>query len=99
MRNIAIDFDNVICDPDNVDPGYKMGNPIPGAREALIQLRRHFKVIIFTVRGDRLYLREWLEYYKIPFDDITDKKPNTDYYIDDKAIKFTNWPEVLKEIK
>ncbi len=32
-----------------------------------------------------------MNYYKLPFNEITNIKPQADHYIDDKAIKFENW--------
>jgi hypothetical protein len=42
---------------------------------------------------------EWLNYYEIPYDEVTAIKPNADYYIDDKAIRFHNWEQTMQEIQ
>ena len=94
---IAIDFDGTIHDWNNPVPGRQMGPPMPGARDAL----RNFKasrhtIYIFTVRGgpeNRKHVEDWLRYYDIPFDFVTNIKIPADWYIDDRAIHFTNWVE------
>jgi hypothetical protein len=41
---------------------------------------------------------DWLTKWEIPFDEIW-SKPNCDIFIDDKAVKFTNWENIKQEIK
>jgi hypothetical protein len=93
---ILVDFDNTIHDIKNPVPGRKMGLPLPGAREALLTLkRRRNTIIIFTVRGGtvagRKIVSDWMTFYKIPYDDITNIKVQSDYIIDDKAVPFSTW--------
>ena len=97
---IAIDFDDVLHNPKVVKPGYKMGTPIPGAKEALTLLKKQgHEIIIFPVWADtqerRKAITDWLKYFEIPFDDITSVKPDADIFLDDKAVRFTLWAEVL----
>lgn len=95
MKVLAIDFDGVIHDNKNPIPGRKMGLPIEGAKEAVTKyyLRGH-RIIIFSVwaneRGKKV-IADWLKYYVIPFNDITNIKPEADVYLDDKAVRFTTW--------
>lgn len=101
---IAIDFDGTIHDPFNVQKGYKMGQPIPGAAQAIKSLRdAGHEVIIFPTWADnqqrRKALVDWLTYFQIPFDDITSVKPDADLYIDNRAIHFTDWTNTLKEVE
>lgn len=89
---LAIDFDGVIHDYKNPVDGKKMGGPISGAKEALARYKLlGHKVIVFTVRGDQKYLHQWMKFYNIPYDEITNIKMNADVYIDDKAERFTGW--------
>jgi len=76
-----------------------MGLPVDGAVEAMRALKaKGHVIIIHTVRGDRpKHVMDWLSYYNIPFDDVTNIKPNADLYIDDKAITFKGW-EALKSL-
>lgn len=101
---LCIDFDGVIHDHKNPIKGRRMGAPIDGAKEALEKLKdRGCEIIIFTVWGGtdsgRETIRKFMEYYQLPFDSITNEKPNCDYYIDDRAIHFDNWPNTLSQIK
>lgn len=98
-KKICIDFDGVIHDFKNPVEGRRMGAPIAGTLEALQELQAvGYQIIVWSVRGDLAgieYLTEWLNFYNIPFDEITNKKPNADYYVDDKGIRFTSWAETM----
>ena len=90
---LAIDFDGVIIDPNNRKPGRRMGEPVEGAVQAITALKRAgHTIIIHTVRGDRpSHVAEWLDYFMIPYDLITDVKPDAGLYLDDKAVRFAAW--------
>lgn len=95
---LAIDFDQTIHDQAHPVPGRKMGPPIVGAQDAIVEFkRRGYKIIIHTVWGSddrKQAIIDWLNYYQIYFDEVTNIKPKADAYIDDKAIRFTTWEEV-----
>lgn len=112
-NNIAIDFDGVI---HNFDKGYYdgtcYGEPISGAIEAIKQLSKDYKIIIFTAKAkpDRPLVngktgtelvKEWLEKYEILncILEITAEKPRAKIYIDDNGYRFTEWKKTLKFIK
>lgn len=99
-ETLAIDFDGVIHDKDHPLVGRRMGGPIADAKEALIRLKQlGYKIIVFSVWADKpKVIADWMNYYKIPFDEITNIKPQAKYYIDDKAVRFINWPDTLKFI-
>lgn len=100
-KNIAIDFDGVIHDYKHPVEGRRMGGPIEGTKDALKKLKRKgFKIIIHTVRGDEpQHISDWMQFYGIPFDEITNIKPKAEFYIDDHGIHFENWEQALEEIK
>ena len=77
-----------------------MGLPMPGTEEALKVLHEcGYRIIIHSVRGDRPdHIQKWMEYYKLPYDEITRVKPAAHVYVDDKAIRFTSWSQTLNEI-
>lgn len=94
---LAIDYDGVIHDYKNPPPGRKMGPPIEGAKEALTEFKRQgHTVIIHTVWIPETHatIAKWMEYFDIPYDSITNIKPNAACYIDDKAIHFTAWENI-----
>ncbi len=95
---LAIDFDGTIHDYKNPTPGRKMGPPVRGARDALVGLKASGHTIhIYTIwrQSSHGAIRDWMDYYDIPFDHVTNIKGQADAYIDDKAIRFTNWEEVI----
>lgn len=94
---LALDFDGVIHDPRNRKPGRRMGEPVDGAVEAIQWLKRQgHTIIIHTVRGNRPdHIADWMEHFGIPYDQITDVKPEADMYIDDRGYHFESWVALL----
>jgi hypothetical protein len=100
---MAVDFDGVVHDPYNRAPGFKMGRPITGAPEALDCFRgAGYRIVIHTCarsdQGTLHHIEDWLWYFQIPFDEVTDRKPEADVYLDDKAIRFVDWTAALAQI-
>jgi trehalose-6-phosphatase len=111
---VCIDFDGTIhlytkgwYDSSIYDP------PTKGAREALRKLVANgYKVIIFTTRLnpevnedvnlEKNKISKWFAENGFEkgkhYHDITAIKPIADAYIDDKAIRFTNWEDTLKHL-
>lgn len=101
---LAIDFDDTIMHTQNVVPGYKMGRPIPGAVEAMNKLKAEGAIlVIHSVWADTEQkvraMSEWLRYFNIPYDFITNKKPVVDCYIDDHGYHFENWRDTIKYLR
>jgi hypothetical protein len=99
---LAIDFDGTIHNPKDRDPGYKMGKPIPGAVEALQQLHNEgHRIVVHSVWASSGIgpMAGWLRYFNVPYDDITSQKPLADFYIDDRAIRFVDWPGTLEALR
>lgn len=90
---LAIDFDGVIHDHKNPIEGRRMGGPIEGAKEQLTEWHDSgHTIIIHSLWGGKPdAIAKWMEYYQIPYNEITNIKPQADYYIDDKAIRFESW--------
>ena len=101
-KRIAVDFDGVIHSYDKGwQDGSIYGDPISGAIEALEKLRKEFAVFIFTTRAgkQKLEIQSWLQKSGASFwneIEITDKKEPAIAYIDDRAIRFTNWADIKK---
>jgi len=111
-NNLAIDFDGVI---HNMDKGFYdgtcYGEPIIGALEAIRELSKRYRIIVFTAKakpnrplidgktGIQL-VEEWLDKHGILecITEITSEKPRAILYIDDNAYRFENWNNTLKFI-
>ena|SRR3990167_6357312 len=97
---IGVDFDGVVHDYRHPLPGKKMGGPIEGSKESLLALMEGgHTVIIFTAWPSSRHrvIKEWMSYYGIPYHNITNVKlPEIELFIDDKAITFTSWNELMR---
>lgn len=99
---LAIDFDQVVHDKLHPVEGKRMGLPFADARAAMIKLyRQKHKLIIHTTMansdGGKQAVADWLKFYKIPYDSI-EPKIAADLYIDDKAIRHTDWTGTMQEL-
>ncbi len=109
-HNICIDLDGTITTykhwvgEDHFDP------PQEGVQEAIKSLQEAgFYITVFTTRGNTDKVANYLEENNIPYNEINHYKyqpdgcnpgkPIADFYIDDKAIRFQNWKQVLSDIK
>lgn len=106
MKTIALDFDGVI---HRYSKGWQDGviydPPVDGAVEAWFQLMDNdYALAVFTCRKDLDPVRLWMHkhfdferrignFYE-PL--ITNIKPSAIAYIDDRAVRFTNWNDVRK---
>lgn len=103
-RPIAIDFDGVLhLYSRGFHDGTIYDKPIPGARAALIRLRKKYWIYIFSARAhsqrEKDVIAKWLRKNKIPFDEVVNHKPVAFAYIDDRAIHFDNWKQALGQLK
>ncbi|HEV2072777.1 MAG TPA: hypothetical protein VGR29_03960 [Thermomicrobiales bacterium] len=111
-RTIAVDFDGVIHRYSKGWSGGSIYDPpVEGAREALARIHVRYKIVIFTTRvNPQMHGAEsqmdavhaWLETHGFRrgqhFDEITHVKPPALAYIDDRAIRFTDWESTLDEL-
>ena len=93
-----VDFDGVI---HAYSLGWHDGTcydlPVPGARAALLELvDAGYRIVVFTSRSNIQAVADWLCGFKIPFHDVTNKKVPALAYIDDRAVRFTNWEDIRK---
>jgi 5'(3')-deoxyribonucleotidase len=110
---VAIDFDGVL---HNADKGWGdgtcYGDPLPGSIDAIKELSKKYKIIIFTAKAkpDRPLVngktgtelvQEWFERHNILeyINSITSEKPRAELYIDDNGYRFENWRDTLKFIE
>lgn len=100
---LAIDFDEVIQSRKTAKQGAVFGQPIPGALEALADfIDAGCRVVIHscvahTPAGYQA-IEQWLEDHDADYHDITAVKPVADVYLDDKAIRFTDWDSATADI-
>ncbi len=109
---IAIDLDGTICSIKEPEQSYADLEPLPGAAECIRELRKsgHY-VIIQTARNMAtcqsnlgkvmknvgLITMEWLERYRIEYDEIYFGKPNAEIYLDDRALRFISWQDISEQ--
>jgi len=109
IPTVAVDFDRVLFTHDSWQGHEHYGDPIPDARIVLLALRKKgFKIMIWTTRDQKDVIIEACNKHNIPYDyinenpnqppEINPSKPVADYYIDDRAVRFTSWKDVLQEI-
>lgn len=98
---IAIDFDGVVCDWEGIVRGHDFSKCVPkqDAPEAINWLlSRGDDIWIFTTRDSSEWkaIRNWLKEWGIPKLPITNIKKKATIYLDDRAIRFTNWQDFCK---
>ena len=93
---IAIDFDGVLHNAAQPKPSRKMGEPMPGAKEAMIDLWRAGHQLIIHSCNRPSVIKDWMQYYEIPYHYVWDQvgKPPADRYLDDLAVTFTRWADL-----
>lgn len=109
---VAVDLDGTIAEQMKPYKKDEIGSPRAGAREWLQKFRAAGAVlVIFTVRGNKQLVQDWLEANSMPYDfinyspyqpDGASDKIMADVYWDDRAIcakDLSTGAEVLEKIK
>lgn len=96
VPTIAIDMDGTIAKPYKKFDPRNIPGPRPGARAAVREFQRlGYRIIIFTARGDKTLVKDYLHKHDIPYDYVNENpdqpadssgKVIADVYIDDKGI-------------
>ena len=99
-RIIGVDLDGTFCSDRYESGGVLKCVPLPGALEAIKELRLHHKVVFFTHRSEetRDDTVAMLEKYGVEYDGIIFGKPHFDIYIGNEARRFLSWKQVMEEI-
>ena len=106
-NRLAIDFDGVLMKkvPARKKPAGLIGDPMPGALEALRALAPLWELVVFTCRADsivgRIGVEDWLKRHDVLelISYITNEKPIATAYIDDRGVCFTHWGKILEEFE
>lgn len=99
---LAVDFDGVIHSYGNIwQDGAIYGEPVDGAMESLFKLSERFDITVLTSRDNHGDVSRWMKEQQSKsgfyFDfHVTNVKPIAVAYIDDRAIRFTNWNDIRK---
>ena len=110
--NIGIDFDGVIHkNSKGYYDGTIYDDPVDGSYDALKKLSQEHTVIIYSCKAkpDRGLINgqtgteliwQWLKKHDMAqfVSKVTAEKPRARYYIDDKAIRFTDWKSAFEKI-
>lgn len=97
---LIIDLDGTLC-TERLTFSRCLADPLEGAVEAMRMLKgKGVTLIIYSARTWAEYEMTvaWLKLYGIPYDQLVLGKPIGDYWIDDRAIKFTSWKECLAQL-
>ncbi|MDD4625224.1 MAG: hypothetical protein PHC82_02790 [Candidatus Pacebacteria bacterium] len=98
---IIIDLDGVICEEK---PTFErpMAKPLSGAKENINNFyEQGHTIVIYSARSWPEYkmTKDWLDKNGFKYHELVLGKPVGDVWIDDRAIKFTNWEAVLEDKK
>ena len=108
MKTICIDIDGTIVHYEDWKGDYHFGSIVPGAIEAMKELKSQgWYIIIYTTRGNKSAVESFLNCNGIPFDSINENphqpenakggKPIADVYLDDRAVTFEgNWGKTVE---
>ena len=110
---IAVDFDGVIHKSSKgFYDGTIYDEPVEGTKKGLEYLSKSYKLVVYTCKAnpDRPLINEktgteliweWMEKQDLSkyISDVVYGKPNAKYYIDDKAICFIDWNQIIKVVK
>jgi len=110
-KRVMIDFDGVISSyKHGWMNGKLVDEPNLGTKEAIDELHnKGYEIVIFTTRASTSYdvgppasrlvedLKNYLQTHNIYYDFITAEKLPAVVYIDDRAIRFKNWKQVLED--
>lgn len=103
-RTICVDFDGVINAYRNGYGAGEFDEPIEGSIQALVRLlKRGYNVVILTARENHREIEDYIANHmrELNFNEFTDQfevtnvKPVAIAYIDDRAVRFTTWADML----
>ncbi len=97
---IAVDLDGVISEEMRTY-SRSLAKVMPGAVQGMQTMRdAGHRLIVYSARSWAEYemTKDWLVRNRVPHDELIMGKPVVDKFIDDRAIAFQSWPEVLDDV-
>lgn len=101
-KTLAIDFDGVI---HRYSSGWQDGSvydpPVPGAIDELHVLAGRYRLVVFTARDELGPVRDALALWGLldgTIDEVTNQKPKAWAYLDDRAVRFSDWDTAVTEL-
>ncbi|MEK6884869.1 MAG: hypothetical protein AABY22_34880 [Nanoarchaeota archaeon] len=98
-KTICIDFDGVIHQYNRPSfRGLPPDPPVDGVKEALDKLQKlGFEIVIYSARekNQKKFIKKWLKLYEIKYNKLILGKPKAVMYIDDRALRFMSWKDIL----
>ena len=102
-ERILIDFDGVVHKyRKGWNDGIPYDSPMENSKEAIKRLLdKGFEVMIFTAynpsfKNRNIEIKKWLKKWHFPDLKVTSTKYSAIAIIDDRAIRFTNWKDIMK---
>lgn len=99
---IAIDFDGVlITHPHSLSFSdcLRFGKPTKNSVEVLNYLSKFHELYVLTSRTEHDRIKDWLWDWGFPEMEVTNVKKPASVYVDDRALRFTNWTDISKYLK
>lgn len=97
---IIIDLDGTICTEEKTF-SRSMAKPLPNAKKSINKLYKEgYIIILYSARSWMEYemTAKWLQKYNFKYHQLIMGKPIGDVWIDDRAIKYTDWDEIMHKI-
>ncbi len=105
-KTICLDFDGVIHQqlPPWRGREHVSGGLIPGAIDAIEQLKRKYTVVVYSGRccteSGIAAIQAWLKQHDIRVDAVCSHKPYADVFVDDKGVTYSgDWMQTIIDIK
>jgi len=101
---VALDWDGVLIDhPPNISfEEILTYSPMPWAVKSLNYLvSQGIEFYVLCARDDEqlVKVKEWMDKHGFPSMEVTNRKRKATMYIDDRAVRFTNWLDISKLLK
>ena len=103
-KTICVDFDGVINSYKNGFGNGEFEEPIDGAIKGIVRLmKRGYNIVILTARENHRDIEDYISNHMRELDyheftdqfEVTNVKPIAIAYIDDRAVRFTTWADML----